>query len=219
MLASLADGDRDPGGVRRAARCSSPASYVAIQVGRHAFLTFVAAGPRLARARAGAARILTWFVASGVLLDRRRRSPTARRGSRSGSSRSRSTTRAPLVALLGARAGRRCRRRAWEVETRALRRALPALHHHRARRVDRHHRRDDVRARRSTPARVTAFALAFLVDRGALVAVLRLRRADRASGGSSSPTTGRRLARDALHLPPRRRSSPGSSSRRSATSS
>jgi low temperature requirement protein LtrA len=42
------------------------ASYVAIQVGRHVFLTFVAAGAgTLERERAG--RILTWFVAAGVL--------------------------------------------------------------------------------------------------------------------------------------------------------
>jgi low temperature requirement protein LtrA len=40
-------------------------SYLAIQVGRHTFLTFVAAGPRtLERERAG--RILVWFVAAGV---------------------------------------------------------------------------------------------------------------------------------------------------------
>jgi len=41
-------------------------SYVAIQVGRHAFLTFAAADRgTLERERAG--RILTWFVAAGVL--------------------------------------------------------------------------------------------------------------------------------------------------------
>src|ERR671914_918126 len=41
-------------------------SYVAIQVGRHSFLTFAAAEPgTIERARAG--RILTWFVAAGVL--------------------------------------------------------------------------------------------------------------------------------------------------------
>jgi low temperature requirement protein LtrA len=41
-------------------------AYVAIQVGRHAFLTFAAAGPgSLERQRAG--RILTWFVAAGAL--------------------------------------------------------------------------------------------------------------------------------------------------------
>src|SRR4051794_12771294 len=40
-------------------------SYLAIQVGRHVFLTFGAAGPAtLERERAG--RILTWFVAAGV---------------------------------------------------------------------------------------------------------------------------------------------------------
>jgi low temperature requirement protein LtrA len=40
-------------------------SYLAIQVGRHAFLTFAAAGPRtIERERAG--RILTWFVLAGV---------------------------------------------------------------------------------------------------------------------------------------------------------
>src|ERR687897_2251081 len=41
-------------------------SYVAIQVGRHAFLTFAAAEPgTMERERAG--RILTWFVAGGGL--------------------------------------------------------------------------------------------------------------------------------------------------------
>jgi low temperature requirement protein LtrA len=41
-------------------------SYVAIQVGRHLFLTFVAAGPGTPeRVRAG--RILIWFLAAGVL--------------------------------------------------------------------------------------------------------------------------------------------------------
>jgi low temperature requirement protein LtrA len=41
-------------------------SYVAIQVGRHVFLTFAAAEPEtIERERAG--RILTWFVAAGVL--------------------------------------------------------------------------------------------------------------------------------------------------------
>jgi low temperature requirement protein LtrA len=41
-------------------------SYVAIQVGRHVFLTFVAAGPGSVE-RERAARILAWFVAAGVL--------------------------------------------------------------------------------------------------------------------------------------------------------
>src|SRR5919206_3713970 len=41
-------------------------SYVAIQVGRHAFLTFAAAGAGT-RERERAGRILTWFVAAGAL--------------------------------------------------------------------------------------------------------------------------------------------------------
>ena len=46
-------------------------AYVAIQVGRHLFLTFVAAAPgTIERLRAG--RILIWFVAAGRALDRRR---------------------------------------------------------------------------------------------------------------------------------------------------
>src|SRR3954452_14278355 len=41
-------------------------AYLAIQVGRHVFLTFAAAAPRtLERERAG--RILVWFVAAGVV--------------------------------------------------------------------------------------------------------------------------------------------------------
>ena len=40
--------------------------YVAIQVGRHTFLTFVAAGPGTIE-RERAARILTWFIAAGAL--------------------------------------------------------------------------------------------------------------------------------------------------------
>jgi low temperature requirement protein LtrA len=40
-------------------------AYLAIQIGRHTFLTFIAAGPRtLERERAG--RILVWFIAAGV---------------------------------------------------------------------------------------------------------------------------------------------------------
>src|ERR687884_228646 len=41
-------------------------SYVAIQIGRHAFLTFAAAGAGT-RERERAGRILTWFVAAGAL--------------------------------------------------------------------------------------------------------------------------------------------------------
>src|SRR3954454_17518673 len=40
-------------------------AYVAIQVGRHTFLSFVAAGPGTVE-RARATRILIWFLAAGV---------------------------------------------------------------------------------------------------------------------------------------------------------
>jgi low temperature requirement protein LtrA len=60
-------------------------SYVAIQVGRHLFLTFVAAD-RGTIERRRAARILVWFVAAGAL------SPTTARARCSGSPRWRSTT-------------------------------------------------------------------------------------------------------------------------------
>ena len=53
MLREPADGGRDPARRSATARCSSPASYVAIQVGRHAFLDLRrrAAGDDRARAR------------------------------------------------------------------------------------------------------------------------------------------------------------------------
>jgi low temperature requirement protein LtrA len=41
-------------------------AYVAIQIGRHTFLTFAAAGPGTVE-RARASRILIWFIAAGVL--------------------------------------------------------------------------------------------------------------------------------------------------------
>ena len=59
------DGDRDSAGVRRGGPLFV-GCYVAIQVGRHSFLTFVAADPgTIERQRAG--RILAWFVAAGIL--------------------------------------------------------------------------------------------------------------------------------------------------------
>ncbi len=65
MLASLVMAIAIPGAFGDRALLFAGA-YVAIQVGRHAFLTFVAAGPgSVERERAG--RILTWFVAAGVL--------------------------------------------------------------------------------------------------------------------------------------------------------
>ena len=66
-------------------------AYVAIQVGRHLFLTFVVAG-RGSPEREPALHILIWFLASGVLLARGRRWRPAPPGSRSGSSRWGSTT-------------------------------------------------------------------------------------------------------------------------------
>ena len=41
-------------------------AYVAIQVGRHTFLTFVAAGPRQRSSASAPARILIWFLVAAV---------------------------------------------------------------------------------------------------------------------------------------------------------
>ena len=100
----------------------------------------------------------------------------------------------------------------------ALRRALPALHHHRARRVDR--RSPERRRRISTldAARLAAFGLAFLSTRGALVAVLRLRGARSHSGGSSSRRIARRWRETATRTSTSS-SSPASSSPPSGTRS
>ena len=78
------------------------ASYVAIQVGRHAFLTFAAAERRtLERERAG--RILTWFAGRRRALARRGLRP--RRGAHGALARRRGARlRRPAGALLGARA-------------------------------------------------------------------------------------------------------------------
>jgi low temperature requirement protein LtrA len=65
MLASLVMAVAIPQAFGRDALMFAGA-YVAIQVGRHTFLTFAAAGPRsVERERAG--QILIWFVAAGVL--------------------------------------------------------------------------------------------------------------------------------------------------------
>ena len=66
-------------------------AYVAIQVGRHAFLTFVVAS-RDSQEREPALHILIWFFAAGVFWLAARSRP-GRRRSRCGSWRSRSTTR------------------------------------------------------------------------------------------------------------------------------
>ena len=176
-------------------------AYVAIQVGRHLFLTFAAAGRgTIERERAGA--ILIWFVAAGVLwiaggARRRHRAHAAvARGARDRLRRAaRHRTGSP-----GARTSTATRGTVADV---ALRRALPAVHHHRARRVDRDHRRDDVRARaRRRAARGVRRRVPR--QRRALVAVLQLRRAASPSGGWSRPSNRTGLARDALHVPARR---------------
>ena len=61
-----ADGGRDPARRSASTGSSSPARTSRIQVGRHTFLTFASASAgTIERERAG--RILTWFVAAGVL--------------------------------------------------------------------------------------------------------------------------------------------------------
>ena len=134
-------------------------AYVAIQVGRHTFLTFLAAGPGTnERERAG--RILIWFLAAGVLW--------IAGGLADGSTR----TLLWLIALAIDYAGpllhvlraRHAPDRAVGVgaRDRPLRRALPAVRDHRARRVD---RRSPARPRPALDldaARLAAFAVAFL---------------------------------------------------------
>ena len=105
-------------------------SYVAIQVGRHSFLTFVAAGRgTIERERAG--RILAWFVAAGTLW-------------LAGAFADGSATHGALARRAGDRLLRAARplldprataaqRRHLGRRDRALRRAVPALHDHRAR--------------------------------------------------------------------------------------
>ena len=73
----------------------------------------------------------------------------------------------------------------------ALRRAVPAVRHHRARRVDRRHRRDDVRAdaRRRPPRRLRGRVPDRPPRSGGSTSATSPRSR---SGGSSSPPTGRR---------------------------
>ncbi|CAA9490497.1 MAG: low temperature requirement A, partial [uncultured Rubrobacteraceae bacterium] len=84
----------------------------------------------------------------------------------------------------------------------ALRRALPALHHHRARGDDSHHRGDH---RRPRPRRGGAGGVrdGLRDDGGDVVAVLHLRRQDRAAAAGALREPHRARARR-LHLPPRR---------------
>ena len=119
-------------------------SYVAIQVGRHAFLTFAAADARDARA-ASAPRTSSSGSRRGRVLDRGRRSPTDRRASSLWLVALAIDYVGPLalywVPACGRLDGEDLGRRDG-----ALRRALPAVHDHRARRVDRDHRGDDGRS-------------------------------------------------------------------------
>ena len=166
-------------------------AYVAIQVGRHAFLTFVVAD-RGSPEREPALHILIWFVAAGVfwiaggLVDGPARIALWLVALAIDYS-------APLV-LYRVPGRAQARPSAWEVET-PLRGAFPALHHHRARRVDRDHGRDDVRARSSTSPGSTAFGARVPRHGRALVALLQLRRriAQRRLELASDRTT---LARD-----------------------
>ena len=175
-------------------------SYLAIQVGRHVFLTFIAAGPRtLERERAG--RILVWFVAAGVFW--------VAGAIADGEAR----TALWLIALaidygaplaLFRIPGRpfAAGESAWQVSTAPLRRAVRAVHHHRPRRVDRDHRRDGQRrrARRPDPRRVRDRVPD---DGGDVVAVLHVRRADRRAPARARAEPHTHGARR-LHLPSRR---------------
>ena len=144
------------------------ASYVALQVGRNAAAAWLL--KRRHRLRDVFERLVVWSAASGVLwlagatLDGDQRL----------------VLWVPALALeLAAPAagywlpGRgRAATTDYDIEGGALRRALPGLHHHRARRVDRRHGRDRVRG----GAHVDGRALPdrrVRRDRGAVVAVLR----------------------------------------------
>ena len=176
------------------------ASYAGLQIVRNAFAAFASPPGSVHREN---------FVADPALVGRRRRtvggrSVPTRRGPHRGVARCarRSTTQGPYagywVPCLG-----RVGTEAWQIEALALRRALPAVRHHRPRRVDRHHRPDGLRASTSTRRRVGAIAVAFLgsaalwwlyFDYVARIAELRL---------SLSDDPGR-LARDAytyIHIP------------------
>ena len=164
------------------------AAYVAIQVGRHAFLTFAAGGPgTLERARSS--RILIWFLVAGVLW--------IAGGLADGSARSVLWLIALAIDYAGPRAhvlgSRPDAGPAVGVGARgvALRRALPAVRDPRARRVDRRHRRDGDRARSS---RRPAGGVHDRVPghRRDVVGVLQRRRRRSRSGGWRWPRTARR---------------------------
>jgi len=144
-------------------------AYVALNLIRQSFLTF-AAGERGSLHRLRASRILIWFCASGVLWIAGALAEDSAR------------TLLWLGALVVDYSGplvvyrvpglRRVSHTDWEVAVRALRRALPALRDHRARRVDRADRRDHLRpaARRRHDGRLRR---RLPRQRGALVALLQ----------------------------------------------
>ena len=167
-------------------------AYVAIQIGRHAFLTFVVAG-RDSQEREPALHILIWFCAAGVLLAgrriRRRPAPIGLWLVALAIDYS-----APVVPLPGAGTSEA---RAHRVGCRdvALRRAVPAVRDHRARRVDRRHRRDDLAAlARRRPARRVRRRLPH--HRRVLVALLQLRGRDRAASARARRAERTTMARD-----------------------
>ena len=174
-------------------------AYVAIQIGRHAFLTFVVAG-RDSQEREPALHILIWFCAAGVFW--------LAGAFASGSAQIALWLvalaidySAPLVPLPGARASEARSHRVGCGDV-ALRRAVPAVRDHRARRVDRRHGRDDVpalarrRERRRLRRRVPDHC-------GVLVALLQLRRRDRPAAARARGRADDDGARR-LHVPPRR---------------
>ena len=162
-------------------------SYVAIQIGRHSFLTFAAADRgTVERERAG--HILTWFAVVGVLwvagalLDGPERIVLWLVALALDYC-------APLVTYwIPGRAAPRARH--LERGNGALRRALRPLHHPRARRVHRHNRRDHLRPRPRRGEGIIAFIMALFGLRGPLVAVLFVCGESWRALTSRSPRTG-----------------------------
>ena len=119
-------------------------SYVAIQVGRHAFLTFASARPGTIE-RKRSSHVLVWLSAAGVFWI--------------AGAFVEDEARAIVwlvalaidylgpVALYRVPGWKQLDPEAWDVEHCTLRRALPAFRDHRSRGVDRDHRADDSQAR------------------------------------------------------------------------
>ena len=144
------------------------ASYVALQVGRNAAAAWLL--HRRHRLRDVFERLVVWSAAAGVLwlagaaLDGDQRLVLWIPGARARARRA----RGGLLAA-GSRPHRHDRLRH---RGRALRRALPDVHPHRARRIDRGHRSDRVRGRTHVDGRALPDRRVRR-DRGAVVAVLR----------------------------------------------